>query len=73
MTTVNVIVKTRAGKSEIIGFDSERNAYRVAVKSAPEKGEANLEVVKLLSKHFKMPARIISGFKSKKKLVEIMK
>lgn len=69
MTAVNVIVKTRAGKSSV---EAENDVYRVSVKAAAEKGEANLEVVKLLSKHFRKPVRIISGFKSKKKLVQIM-
>ncbi len=71
MQKINVLVKTRASKNEVIGFDNEKQVYILTVKSAPEKGAANLEVVKLLSRHFKMPARIISGFKSKKKLVQI--
>lgn len=70
MQAVKVIVKAKSGKSRV-EFDDAGNVYLVSVKAAPEKGAANLEVVKLLSRHFKMPARIISGFKSKKKLVKI--
>lgn len=71
MQRIKVLVKTRAGKSEVLGFDNEKNAYRVSVKAMPEHGEANLEVMKLLRKHFKLPARIVSGFTSKEKSVEL--
>lgn len=71
METIKAIVKTNAGKSEILGYDEERKAYRVTVKAPPEKGKANLAVIKLFSKHFKKTARIISGFTSKEKLLKI--
>ncbi|MBU2638361.1 MAG: DUF167 domain-containing protein [Nanoarchaeota archaeon] len=63
------MVKAKSGKSCVV---VDGDVCRVSVKAAAEKGAANLEVVKLLSKHFKKPVRIISGFKSKKKLVQIM-
>lgn len=71
MQRVKVIVKTNAGKSEVLEYDEEKQAYRIKVKEPPEKGKANLAVVKLMSRHFKKPARIVSGFTSKEKLVEI--
>ncbi|HIH96967.1 MAG TPA: DUF167 domain-containing protein [Thermoplasmata archaeon] len=43
----------------------------VRVKELPVKGKANKVVIKLLSKHFNSPVRIVSGAKSKKKIVEV--
>lgn len=48
--------------------------FRVAVKAPPLEGKANLALVKLLAKYFQVPQssiRIISGLKSKRKLVEV--
>ena len=47
----------------------------IGVKAKPEKGEANKEIIKKLSKYFdvtKSNVKIISGQKSRKKLVEII-
>jgi uncharacterized protein (TIGR00251 family) len=43
----------------------------VRVREPPEGGRANLALVKLLSRHFNARVRIISGFSSRRKLVEI--
>jgi hypothetical protein len=64
-----VIVKTNSPKNEIINFDEEKNTYKMNIKARPEKGEANKEIEKFLSKEFKKKVKIISGFKSKKKLL----
>jgi uncharacterized protein (TIGR00251 family) len=48
----------------------------IGIRSQPEKGKANLELIKKLAKHFDIPSsqvRIVSGFKSKKKIVDIQK
>lgn len=50
------------------------NSIIIGVTSKPEKNKANLEIIKRLAKHFKLPhqnVRIIKGLKSRKKLVEI--
>ena len=67
-----IIVKTNAPKNEIINFDEIKQTYKVNIKARPEKGEANLELEKFLSKHFKKKIKIISGFKSKKKLISLL-
>ena len=41
------------------------------VKEPAVKGKANKAVIKLLSKHFNSPVRIVSGTKSKEKIVEV--
>ena len=45
--------------------------YIVRVKAAAEKGHANAATEKLLSKHFNSTVRIISGFRSHDKVVEV--
>ena len=52
----------------------EGNKILVGLTSKPEKGKANLELIKKLAKYFKVPSshiRIVSGLKSKRKIVEI--
>ncbi|MBI1828943.1 MAG: DUF167 domain-containing protein [Thaumarchaeota archaeon] len=47
----------------------------VGIKSKPEKGEANRELIKKLSKHFNVSqsqVKITSGEKSRKKLIQII-
>lgn len=67
----SIIVKTNSKKSEIVGFDETKQAYIVSVKAEPEKGKANMEVVKLFTKEFKRPVKIVIGFTSKKKIIEV--
>ena len=52
----------------------EGNKILVGLTSKPEKGKANLELIKKLAKHFKVPSshiRIVSGLKSKRKIIEV--
>ncbi|MBI5377251.1 MAG: DUF167 domain-containing protein [Thaumarchaeota archaeon] len=47
----------------------------IGIKAKPEKGEANKEIIKKLSKYFdvsKSKVKIITGEKSRKKLVEVI-
>jgi len=47
----------------------------VGIKSRPEKGEANRELIKKLSKYFNVSqsqVKITSGEKSRKKLIQII-
>ncbi|MEM2915055.1 MAG: DUF167 domain-containing protein [Candidatus Bathyarchaeia archaeon] len=46
----------------------------VGLTSKPEKGKVNIELVKKLAKHFKVSSsqvKIISGLKSRRKIVDI--
>lgn len=70
-TVIRITVKTNAGKNEILGFDKEKNAYKVLVKAPPIENKANREIIKLFHKKYKKPVRIISGLKGKEKLLEI--
>jgi uncharacterized protein (TIGR00251 family) len=47
----------------------------VGIKSKPQKGEANRELIQKISKYFNVPqshVRIAAGEKSKKKLIQII-
>lgn len=64
---VEIKVKTNIGKSEIQEKDGKYIAF---LKSPPEDGKANLELVKLASKYFRKPVRIVLGKTSKNKVIE---
>jgi len=51
--------------------DERSGTLVVRVKAPAKDNKANVSVVKLLSGHFKKPVRIVSGFRSKRKVVEI--
>ena len=69
---INIIVKPNAKESKVLGFDSEKKAYIVHAKAAPVDNKANLEVIKVLHKHFKKQARIVHGMSSREKVVELL-
>ncbi|MEK6883804.1 MAG: DUF167 domain-containing protein [Nanoarchaeota archaeon] len=67
---IKVKVHTLSEKQEII--KEPENIYTVHLKSPPENNKANIELIKLLKKHFKAKeVKIKSGLTSKKKLVEV--
>lgn len=58
---LKIIVKVNARKTQLLGYDKEREAFRFEVKAKPEQGKANLEIEKYFSKLFTKPVRIVSG------------
>jgi uncharacterized protein (TIGR00251 family) len=67
-----VVVKPNSSKNEFLGFDKEKNAYQIKIKESAENNKANIELINFLSKHIKKRVKIISGFKSKEKVIEIL-
>jgi len=63
-------VKPNAKKTEIIGWDESKNAFRMAVAAVPDKNKANLELIKFLSKLLKAKISIVKGSKSREKTLE---
>ena len=56
-------------------IDVSGDEIAISIKSPPERGRANRELVKKLAAHFKVGEdriRIISGLASRKKVVEIL-
>lgn len=69
---ISVKAKTKSKKEYINKIDD--NNFEVAVKEVPEKGKANEAVIFALAKYFKksiFEIKIISGKKSKLKIIEI--
>ena len=69
--TIEILVKPNSPKTEIKSFDGDKQTYRVDVKAHPEKGEANKEIVKYFTKILKKDVRIISGLKSRRKILRM--
>jgi uncharacterized protein (TIGR00251 family) len=67
-----VLVKSNARKNEILGFDEQKQAYKVAIKEPAEDNRANEELVRFLSKELGKKVRIISGRTSKVKIVRVL-
>jgi hypothetical protein len=66
---INVKVKPNSGKQEV---EKVEEIYVVKLKSVPEDGKANLELMKILRRYFGKEIRIKSGFTSRKKIVEVL-
>ena len=57
-------------------IEVNENRILIGLTSKPEKGEANRELIRKLAKHFKVSTsqiKIVSGLKSKSKVVEIVR
>lgn len=67
--TIKVIPK--AVRTELAGIDSS-GVLRIRLKAVPEKGEANKELLRFLSKALKAQVRLVRGALSRTKTVEIM-
>jgi uncharacterized protein (TIGR00251 family) len=68
---IQVKVKPNSKAEEV---SQEEESFIVKVKEPPKEGKANRAVIKLLAEHFGVPqsrVRILSGFRSKNKVVEV--
>jgi len=68
---IQVKVKPNSRSEEI---SREGDSFIAKVKEPPKEGKANQAVIKLLAEHFGVPqsqVRILSGFRSKNKVVEV--
>ncbi len=65
-----------AVKFNMDGIEVDDDTITVGIKSKPERGRANMELIDKLARHFGVPStnvRIVAGFTSRKKIVEIIK
>lgn len=68
--TVRVKPNARASTVELL----EDGSYRVAVKETPEKGKANVAVIKALAAYFDVPksrVQILAGHAARTKIISI--
>jgi uncharacterized protein len=70
--TLKLLVKPNSPKTEVLGYDEPKKALKIALHAQPEKGKANLELIKFFKKEFKKDIKIISGLTSKEKLIKIL-
>ncbi|PIP47539.1 MAG: hypothetical protein COX14_05750 [Chloroflexi bacterium CG23_combo_of_CG06-09_8_20_14_all_45_10] len=69
---IQIKVKPNSKTEEV---SQESDNFIVKVKEPPKEGRANQAVIKLLAKHFGVSqgeVRILSGFKSKSKVIEVV-
>jgi uncharacterized protein (TIGR00251 family) len=69
---IQVKVKPNSRTEEV---SQEGDSFIVKVKEPPKEGKANQAVIKLLAQHFGVPqsqVRILSGFRSRSKVIEII-
>jgi hypothetical protein len=69
---LNIRVKPNCRKTAVMGWDEEHKALRVDVDAPPEDNKANIEVLKFFSRLSKKKVRIVTGLKSKEKVLEFL-
>ncbi len=67
---MRVSVTVRPGSKEEVVEKQEDGTYFIIVKAPAERRRANAAVVKFLSKYFNANMHMVSGFKSRHKIVE---
>ena len=69
-----IILNIKPGSSQEKIIENPDGSFTVYLRAKPHDGEANVALIKLLSKHFrigKTSIKIVSGAKSRNKTVEI--
>lgn len=66
-TAVDAKIVPNSREFKILGFDEWSSALKIKVKSAPEKGKANKELVERLQEMLKTKVKILQGEKSSEK------
>jgi hypothetical protein len=69
--TFSVVAKPNSRKSEVIGWNSEKKELKVAIAAHAEHNKANVELLKFLRKISGRSAEIVSGLKSKRKIIRL--
>lgn len=68
---VNIVVSTGAPCFSINSFNQWRKRIEIKVKSHPNKGKANQEIIQEISSLTHQEVEIVSGIKSRMKTVKI--
>ena len=69
MRTLLVKVKPNSPKTRIVSEDGDR--LTIEISAPAEQNKANIELIKLLSKHFNGDVKILRGLTSKTKLIRV--
>ena len=70
--TFAVIVKPNARKSEILSWDKKKKELKVAIAARPEQNKANIELIKFTSRISGRSVAIVSGLRSKRKILKLL-
>ncbi len=73
---MKIFVKAKVNSKENKIEKIDENHFIVLVKEPPIKGKANIAIIKTLSEYFNLSLskiRIVSGFTSRQKIIEIFK
>ena len=70
MEKIAVKIKPGSKEAAIIKIDKD-NVYHISVKSPADKDKANKELLSFLSKKFGKTVRILSGLKSRHKVLGV--
>lgn len=68
---VDIEVSPKSKKFEIINYNEWREKIEIRIKSVPQKGKANKEIVKEFEEFTKTKVEIVSGLKSQHKTLKI--
>lgn len=68
---IKVKIKPNSSENKIKSWNKFREILKINIKSPPEKGKANKELIKFLSKKLNKKVRIIKGKTSRIKLLSI--
>ena len=71
MKRLKILVKPNAKKTDILGWDEDKKILRVAVSAPAEDNKANIAIIKFFSKKLGKRVRIVSGLKSKQKVLSL--
>ena len=66
---LKIKVIPHSGRSEL---KEEEGKLKLYLKAAPEKGKANIELIKFFKKEYKLSVRIKSGESSREKVLEVI-
>lgn len=70
-TLIDIAVTPNAESTGIKGFDPWRKRILIRIKERPLQNRANREIVDFFSKLFNADVKIVSGYKSGQKTVEV--
>ncbi|MBN1385750.1 YggU family protein [Candidatus Woesearchaeota archaeon] len=69
---LRVLVRPNSARTEFLGMDKARGLPKIAFKAPPDKGKANKELVRFVSKQLGRRVEIKTGMASKDKILHII-
>jgi uncharacterized protein (TIGR00251 family) len=66
---IKIKLHPNSSREQIVRLNEKE--YEVWIKENPLQGKANIALEKILKKHFGKECKIVFGFKSRKKVVEV--